>query len=69
MDRGAWQGTVHGVPKSRTQLSDEHLLLRINLNIFQTVVGNGSYHEENRKRKKSCFRKSGNRWGLGRVPF
>ena len=22
MDRGAWQATVHGVPKSRTQLSD-----------------------------------------------
>ena len=22
MDRGAWQGTVHGVTKSQTQLSD-----------------------------------------------
>ena len=22
MDRGTWQATVHGVPKSRTQLSD-----------------------------------------------
>ena len=22
MDRGAWWGTVHGVPKSRTRLSD-----------------------------------------------
>ena len=22
MDRGAWQATVHGVPKSRTRLSD-----------------------------------------------
>ena len=22
MDRGAWQATVHGVPKSQTQLSD-----------------------------------------------
>ena len=22
MDRGAWQGTVHGVAKSRTRLSD-----------------------------------------------
>ena len=22
MDRGAWRATVHGVPKSRTQLSD-----------------------------------------------
>ena len=22
MDRGAWQATVHGVAKSRTQLSD-----------------------------------------------
>ena len=22
MDRGAWQATVHGVSKSRTQLSD-----------------------------------------------
>ena len=24
MDRGAWQATVHGVTKSRTQLSDFH---------------------------------------------
>ena len=24
MDRGAWQATVHGVTKSRTQLSDLH---------------------------------------------
>ena len=24
MDRGAWQAIVHGVPKSQTQLSDEH---------------------------------------------
>ena len=24
MDRGAWQATVHGDAKSRTQLSDEH---------------------------------------------
>ena len=24
MDRGAWQATVHGVAKSRTQLSDFH---------------------------------------------
>ena len=24
LDRGAWQATVHGVAKSRTQLSDEH---------------------------------------------
>ena len=23
MDRGAWRATVHGVAKSRTQLSDE----------------------------------------------
>ena len=23
-DRGAWQATVHGVPKSRTRLSDFH---------------------------------------------
>ena len=25
MDRGAWWVTVHGVAKSRTQLSNEHL--------------------------------------------
>ena len=25
MDRGAWQATVHGVPKSQTQLSDFHI--------------------------------------------
>ena len=24
MDRGAWRSTVHGVAKSRTQLSDHH---------------------------------------------
>ena len=24
-DRGAWQATVHGVPKSQTQLSDFHI--------------------------------------------
>ena len=26
MDRGAWQATVHGAPKSWTQLSDFHSL-------------------------------------------
>ena len=25
MDRGVWQATVHGVPKSQTQLSDFHI--------------------------------------------
>ena len=25
MDRGAWQPTVHGVPKNQTRLSDFHL--------------------------------------------
>ena len=24
MDRGAWQGTIHGVAKSQTRLSNEH---------------------------------------------
>ena len=27
MERGAWQATVHGVAKSRTQLSDFHFTL------------------------------------------
>ena len=27
MDRGGWQATVHGVTKSRTQLSDFHFTL------------------------------------------
>ena len=27
MDRGAWQAIVHGVPKSRTRLSDYHSFL------------------------------------------
>ena len=31
MDRGAWQVTVHGVAKSRTQLSDFHFHLFITL--------------------------------------
>ena len=26
MDRGAWRAAVHGVAKSRAQLSDEHLI-------------------------------------------
>ena len=26
-DRGAWRATVHGVPKSWTQLSDKHTFL------------------------------------------
>ena len=26
-DRGAWQATVHGVSKSRTQLSDFHFTI------------------------------------------
>ena len=26
MDRGAWQATVHGLAKSRTQLSNSYLL-------------------------------------------
>ena len=30
LDRGAWQGTVHGVAKSRKQLSDYHLLIPCN---------------------------------------
>ena len=33
MDRGPWQATVHGMAKSRTQLSDFH-----SLRIFQFVV-------------------------------
>ena len=28
MDRGDWKGTVHGVAKSQTRLSDKHLNLR-----------------------------------------
>ena len=27
MDRGAWRATVHGVAKSRTRLSDFHIML------------------------------------------
>ena len=29
MDRGAWQATVHGVAKSRTQLSMNAIILQI----------------------------------------
>ena len=36
MDRGAWQGTVHGATKSQTQLSEFHfsLLTFIKLQVF-----------------------------------
>ena len=27
MDRGVWWATVHGVAKSQTQLSDQHILM------------------------------------------
>ena len=30
MDRGAWQATVHGVTKSRTQLSDFYIIKEVN---------------------------------------
>ena len=29
LERGAWQATVHGVAKSQTQLSDEHIDIHI----------------------------------------
>jgi len=29
MDRGAWQATVHGVTKTETRLSDQHLHLLV----------------------------------------
>ena len=30
MDREAWGAAVHGIAKSRTQLSDEHFTLSVN---------------------------------------
>ena len=40
IDRGAWQATVYGVPKSRTQLSDYHLHFHFSLSC--TGEGNGN---------------------------
>ena len=38
MDRGAWQGTVHGVTKSQTRLSSHKMALRAHfLGQFQKV--------------------------------
>ena len=36
MDRGSWRATVHGVTKSRTPLSTQHI---------QTIPGSCLYHE------------------------
>ena len=37
MDRGAWWATIHGVTKSRTQLSDFCVCVCVELNYFFTV--------------------------------
>ena len=37
MDRGAWQAIVHGVAKSRTQLSDFHFL-SLRTILFQFLI-------------------------------
>jgi len=34
MDRGGWQATVHGVTKSRTQLSDFHFTLDLWISFY-----------------------------------
>ena len=47
MDGGAWQGTVHGVEKGRTRLSDFH---------FQKQ--NSLYGKEKKKGKKQGWRES-----------
>ena len=36
MDRGPWRATVHGVAKSRIQLSDQHFTY-IHIHVFMTV--------------------------------
>ena len=38
MDREAWQATVHGVPKSQTQLSDFHSLICIHVLYITYVI-------------------------------
>ena len=41
MDKGAWWATVHGVPKSRTRLSDFHFLaFNARLGIYQKAPKN-----------------------------
>ena len=48
MDRGAWQPTVRGITKSRTQLSDWHT----NTHLEQCPVYESAQFQE--KKKKAC---------------
>ena len=41
MDRGAWRATVHGVIKSRTQLSEEHTQGGTSLGALSHSLGQG----------------------------
>ena len=40
MDRGAWRATVHGVIKTRTQLSDFHTKFRLQPQNVQMLLSN-----------------------------
>ena len=40
MEGGAWQATVHGITKSRTQLSDSHILPPLYQVVFITDLRN-----------------------------
>ena len=49
MDRGAWQATVHGVTKSRVQLSDFHFSLH--LKAQGLALGSNSAHNHTLKKR------------------
>ena len=48
-DRGAWQTTVHGVPKNWTQLSNFHFYFsddRVNTGLLENIHQSGKYIEK-----------------------
>ena len=37
MDRGAWQTTVHGIPKSQTRLTEQLTHYQVEVAVFQLL--------------------------------
>ena len=55
MDGGAWWATVHGVAKSRTQLSDFTSLSQSVRTLFLTLQAHSLYHRFNEDFIHSCL--------------
>ena len=51
MDRGAWRATIHGVAKSRTQLSDLRAHLRIAENLVILYKACKQYYKSGQQRE------------------